>query len=78
MDFLNDPVLWVLSGVAILIVIGPWFFKTVTGLFKRSDDKCLEKIEWLMEIRSGISDEDAKKAIDGIMLILIGEHDKHE
>ena len=78
MDFLNDPILWVLSGVAILIVIGPWFFKTVAGLFKRSDDKCLEKIKWLMKIRSGISDEDAKKAIDGSMLILIGEHDKHE
>lgn len=79
MSFLNDPILWILCLIAVFIIAGPWLYKIATSFFRGSDrEDCLKKIDWLMQIRSEISDSDVKKSIDSVMLVLIEEHGHHE
>jgi hypothetical protein len=79
MELVNDPLLWILSAVALVIVFGPWLYKKLTGIFGRDDRGCcVKKIDCLIKIRSSIKNQDAKKALSDVILVLIEEHDSHE
>lgn len=81
MEFLSDPLLWILCLVGFLIIVGPWAYKNLIKLFrggqKSSHDECIEKINCLINIRSGVVDGAARNAIDSVILVLIQEHGSH-
>ena len=81
MEFLSDPLLWILCLIGFLIVVGPWAYnnllKLLRGIKKSSHYECIEKINCLIDIRSGIADGDSRNLIDSVILVLIQEHDSH-